>query len=87
MGVRRWRGRGHYRSHLPSTDHTALPPGSHPSYTLYSNLNTIHLKALALSVSEIHFYKIKAGEVDQTPASEREGGGGCGVQGGWVQGK
>lgn len=51
-----------------TTHHTTLPPGAHPSYTLYTNLNTIHLKALSLSISEIHFYKIKAREADQTPA-------------------
>lgn len=62
MGVQRWRGRGHYRSHLPSTHHTALPPGSHPSYTLYTNLNTIHLKALAHSLyQKSTFTRLKQG--------------------------
>ncbi len=82
MGDGRWRGRSHYRNHLPSTHPITLPPGSHPSYTLYTNLNTIHLKALSLSVSEIHFYKIKVRELDQTPARRGWIMGGVVVQGG-----
>lgn len=39
-----------------------------PTHHTHSIPTSVHLKALSLPISEIHFYEIKVREADQTPA-------------------